>query len=116
MFAAYLAVTVITTLANAGMGFAGLARADFVVANADQVGVPRSWLPRLGALKVAGAAGLLIGLLGVQVLGIAAAIGLVAFFTGAVITHVRARVLCNIAFPGAYLALAAVSLAFAIRH
>jgi len=116
MFAAYIAVTVITILANAGMGFADMAKSDFVIANSDQVGVPRSWLPRLGALNVAGAAGLLTGLLGVRVLGIAAATGLVAFFIGAVITHVRARVLYNIAFPGAYLALAALSLAFAIRH
>jgi hypothetical protein len=47
----------------------------------------------LGAFKAAGAAGLLIGLLGVRPLGIAAAVGLVAFFVGAVITHIRARVL-----------------------
>jgi hypothetical protein len=64
----------------------------------------------LGALKAAGAAGLLIGLLGVQPVGIAAAIGLVLFFIGALATHVRARVLYNLGFPGVFLAFAVASL------
>lgn len=114
MLAAYIAVTVITILVNAGFAIADLARADFVLANSAEVGVPRPWLPVLGALKAAGAAGLVLGLLGVRVIGVAAAIGLVAFFIGAIATHVRARVLYNIYFPGACLALAIASLAFAI--
>jgi DoxX-like family len=68
----------------------------------------------LAALKGAGAAGLLLGLLGLRPLGIAAAIGLVLFFTGALATHVRARAFRNIAFPGAYLALAIASAALAV--
>ena len=36
--------------------------------------------------------------------------GLVLFFIGALATHVRARVLYNLAFPGFYLALAIGSL------
>jgi DoxX-like family len=47
-------------------------------------------------------------------LGIAAAVGLVLFFVGAVITHLRARVLYNIAFPGASLCLSATTLALMI--
>ena len=39
-----------------------------------------------------------------------AATGLVLYFIGAVIAHLRARVLYNIAFPGAYLGLSAASL------
>jgi hypothetical protein len=74
------------------------------------VGVAESWLPLLGALKAAGAAGLLIGLLGTRPIGIAAAIGLVLFFLGAMATHVRARVVYNLAFPGFFLALAVGSL------
>jgi hypothetical protein len=35
------------------------------------------------------------------------------FYVGAVITHVRARVLHNIAFPGVFLALAVGALALA---
>jgi hypothetical protein len=82
----------------------------------DEVGVRRSWLLPLAVLKAAGAAGLVVGLLGVRLLGIAAAIGLVLFFTGALATHVRARVYHNIAVPGAYLAPAAASAAIAIAR
>jgi DoxX-like family len=42
------------------------------------------------ALKTAGAAGLLLGLIGVPVIGTAAAIGLILFFVCAIYTHVRA--------------------------
>jgi len=56
------------------------------------------------------------GLLGVRPLGIAAAIGLVLFFTGALATHVRGRVFHNIAVPGAYFALAVAAAALAIAH
>jgi DoxX-like protein len=80
----------------------------------DEVGVPRSWLPPLAVLKGAGAAGLLLGLLAVRILGIAAAIGLVLFFTGALGAHARARAFHNIAVPGAYFALALASLALAV--
>jgi len=76
--------------------------------------VPRSWLPPLAVLKGAGAAGLLLGLLGVRPLGIAAAIGLALFFTGALAAHVRPRVFHDIAFPGAYFALAIASAALAV--
>ncbi|NLU71012.1 DoxX family protein [Streptomyces sp. HNM0574] len=114
MFVAYVVVTVLTVLANAGIAAADFARARPVLANAAAVHVPGSWLPVLGALKAAGAAGLLVGLAGVRPLGIAAATGLVLFFTGAVAAHLRARVLHNLAFPAAYLALATASLALAL--
>ncbi|WP_369132556.1 DoxX family protein [Modestobacter sp. I12A-02662] len=123
MLALYVAVTVVTALANAGFAGADFKRASFVLANSAQVGVPTSWLPWLGALKAAGAVGLLIGLFGtlvevavLQVLGVAAAAGLVLFFTGALITHVRAGVLCNLYFPGGCWLSAAASLALAYVH
>src|SRR2546430_8935390 len=106
MSIAYLTVTVITIVANAGMGIADLARAPFVLGNSGSVGVSPKWLPTLGTLKIAGAAGLLFGLLGVQALGIAAAIGLILFFVGAIVVHIRARAFWTIVGPGAYLALA----------
>jgi DoxX-like protein len=116
MLTAYLAITAVTVLANAGAALADLARARFVLSNSAEVGVPASWLPLLAALKGAGAGGLLLGLLGVHVLGVAAGIGLVAFFVGAIAAHLRARVLHNLPFPGAYLALAGTSLTLAIAH
>jgi hypothetical protein len=114
MFASYVLITVVTILANAGAAAADLARARFVLANSVEIGVPRSWLPPLAVLKGAGAAGLLLGLLGARTLGIAAAFGLILFFIGALAAHVRARVFRNIAFPGAYLALAVASAALAV--
>jgi hypothetical protein len=44
----------------------------------------------LGTLKAAGALGLVIGIC-VPLIGIAAAVGLVLFFVGAIVTHLRAR-------------------------
>lgn len=108
---AYVVTTIATAVITAGIAVADLIPARFVLANSAEVGVPRSWLPALGAVKLAGAAGLVVGLLGVRALGIAAATGLVLFFIGAVVTHLRAHVLYNIAFPGAYLGMSAASLA-----
>ncbi|MET8804026.1 DoxX family protein [Streptomyces sp. NPDC004546] len=110
---AYVAVTCTAVLANAGIAAADLAKAPFVLANSAEVGVPSAWIPALAVLKAAGAAGLLLGLLGARPLGVAAGTGLVLFYVGAVITHVRARVLHNIAFPGVFLALAVGALALA---
>jgi hypothetical protein len=116
MDAAYLIVTAVTIAANAWATAVDIAQPRWLLATMAEVGVPRSGLPPLGALKGAGAAGLLLGLLGVRPLGIAAAIGLVLFFAGALTTHVRARVFHNIAVPGAYFALAAASRALVIAH
>lgn len=114
MFAAYLLITLVTIVANAWATAADLAQPKWLIVNMDEVGVPRAWLPPLAALKAAGAAGLLLGLLGVWPLGIAAAAGLVLFFTGALAAHVRARVFHNIAFPGACFALAIASAVLAV--
>jgi hypothetical protein len=109
VFTAYVTIAIVTIVANAVAAIADLAKARFVLANMAEVGVPRPWLVPLGILKGAGAAGLLIGLLGLRPLGVAAGVGLVLFFTGALVTHVRARVFHNIAVPGTYFALAAAS-------
>jgi hypothetical protein len=114
MTTAYVVITLFTATITATIAVADLVPAGFVLANSAQVGVPRSWLPALGAVKLAGAGGLIVGLLGLRALGIAAAAGLVLFFVGAVVTHLRARVLYNIAFPGAFLCLSAASLALMI--
>jgi hypothetical protein len=111
VLAAYVIITVVTILANAWAAGADLAQPKWLLANMDEVGVPRSWLVPLAVLKGAGAGGLLLGLLGARPLGIAAATGLVLFFTGALVAHVRARVFHNIAFPAAYFALAIASAA-----
>ncbi|MDT0547062.1 DoxX family protein [Streptomyces lonegramiae] len=110
----YAAVTVAAIVANAGIAVADLAKAEFVLASSAEVGVPRTWIPWLAVLKAAGAAGLLLGLLGVRLIGVAAAVGLVLFFVGAVGAHVRKRVFHNIAFSVGYLGLAVAALAAAL--
>jgi len=114
VFAAYVTITVVTIVANAWAAGADLAQPNWLLANMDEVGVPRSWLLPLAVLKGAGAAGLLLGLLGVRPVGTAAAVGLVLFFTGALATHLRARAFHNIAVPGTYLALATASVALTV--
>lgn len=116
MHTAYLVITLTTAAVTAAIAVADLIPAGFVLANSAEVGVPRSWLPALGSVKLAGAGGLVVGLLGLPALGIAAAVGLVLFFVGAVVTHLRARVLYNIAFPGVYLGLSAATLALMVAR
>ena len=99
MNTALIVVTVTTALVTAAIAVADLIPAGFVLANSAEVGVPRSWLPALGAVKLAGAAGLVVGLLGLRALGIAAGVGLVLFFVGAVVAHLRAHVLYKSHFP-----------------
>jgi hypothetical protein len=106
----YVIITVIAIVANAGIAFASLARAKFVVANFGEVNIPPSRLPVLAALQGAGAVGLLLGLVGVPAVGTAAAIGLVVFFIGAVVTHLRAGAYRSIASPALFLALAIATL------
>jgi hypothetical protein len=100
----------ITIFANASATIADFVHAGFVTKTAAEVGVARSWLPLLGALKGAAVIGLALGLVGIPIVGAAAASGLVVFFIGALVAHVRARVFYNIAFPGLFLVLAIASL------
>jgi tetrahydromethanopterin S-methyltransferase subunit C len=88
MFTVYIAVTVLAAAANLFAAGADFVRYPKIAINMDRAGVPRSWMISLGILKAAGALGLLIGIF-VPPIGIAAAVGLVLFFVGAIITHLR---------------------------
>ncbi|OUZ11111.1 transmembrane invasion protein [Aeromicrobium sp. PE09-221] len=103
---ALAAVTVACVAANAFIVVADLSRARFVLANSAEVGLKPTTLPYRAALKGAGSAGLVIGLIGVTQLGLAAALGLVMFYVGAVGAHLRASVLHTIGFPLVFLVLA----------
>ncbi|MFD3441080.1 DoxX family protein [Streptomyces sp. NPDC058685] len=106
----------LTAAINIGIAAADLTGARFVLANSVELGIPRSWLPWLAALKLAGAAGLLLSLFDAapRLLGAAAACGLALLYLGALAFHLRARVLYNLAFPGFYFATAAASLALTV--
>jgi DoxX-like family len=110
MFTTYVAVTILAAAANAAAAGFDFARSQLVLRNMTTLGIPPSWLFPLGALKAAGALGLLVGI-GVPPLGVAAAVGLVLFFVGAVLTHVRAHAAApSYAYPAVFLLLAVGSL------
>ncbi|MGY0233999.1 DoxX family protein [Longispora urticae] len=108
--------TIVTVLAAAWVGFSAfslLRGAQFVVDPLVEYGVPRAWWTWLGLAKAAGAVGLLVGL-AVPLIGVLAACGLIAYFTGAVITVLRARSYRTVAFPLLYLAPVAAALVLGI--
>ncbi|TBO55328.1 DoxX family protein [Streptomyces kasugaensis] len=100
-------VAVLCVVANVFIVAADLSRAEFVLANSAEVGLRPAALPYLATLKGAGAVGLVAGFAGLPLLGLAAAVGLVAFYVGAVVAHIRTRVFHNISFPLVFLVLAA---------
>ncbi len=102
----FVVLTLATAAVNLWAAIADFLRARFVLDNAAELDLPPNAILPLGVLKAAGAAGLLLGLAGVPLIGTAAAIGLVLFFVGAVVIHVWKRVFHNIAYPAVFLALA----------
>ncbi|MCX4667547.1 DoxX family protein [Streptomyces sp. NBC_01381] len=114
MFIAYVAVTLLAAAANIYVAFVDYARSPQVIANMDRARVPRSWLFPLGHLKLAGGAGLLAGF-AVPWIGVAAGAGLVLFFTGAVLFHLRARVY-TLQYPLGFWGLAAAALVTGLAH
>ena len=76
------------------------------------VGVPLRLFPVLALLEVAGAVGLLAGI-GLKPVGVAAGIGLVAYFLGAITSHLRKRDLVpsHIVPPVTMVAIATAALA-----
>lgn len=90
MFVVCIIVSVVLALALAGSAAGKLTKNPKVMEGMTAVGVPVAWLPRLALAELAGEVGLLVGL-AVAPLGIAAAIGVIAYFLGAVAAHVRAK-------------------------
>ncbi|GAB2677187.1 DoxX family protein [Nocardia goodfellowii] len=109
MHTAYLVVTVAAALWVGFSAVSLLRRAAFVVEPLVDYGVPESWWTALGSAKAAGAIGLIAGLF-IPAIGVAAAIGLLAYFAGAVLTVLRARSYKTVAFPLLYLIPVAVAL------
>jgi hypothetical protein len=91
LFTAYVVITLVAIAASTFVAVANFMRLEFVLTTADKARVPQSWITALGLLNAAAALGLLVGLIGVPPVGTAAAIGLVLYFVGAIITHLRAR-------------------------
>lgn len=116
MHIAYVVVGLLTAFVSTVSGVLSIARVEVVVSQLGKAGVPRSWLVfPIGVLKAAGAAGVLLGLAGVPVVGAAAAAGLVVFYSCAVHTHLLARdYSVTFALALGYLGLATTTLALAL--
>ncbi|MDX3512775.1 DoxX family protein [Streptomyces caniscabiei] len=89
MFIAYVVLAVVLSLLLLASARGDIVRDPKITDGLKALGVPDSWFVPLGLVKIAGALGLLAGI-AYRPLGIAAAIGVVLYFLGAVITHIRA--------------------------
>ncbi|HIZ34251.1 MAG TPA: DoxX family protein [Candidatus Ruania gallistercoris] len=101
---------------NAAGAVASFAGASFITDTFTELKIRPRWLPVLATLQAAGALGLLLGLLGTPAIGPAATTGLVLYFLGAVITHLRAGAYRSLANPLLFLALAVTTLTLAVAR
>ncbi|MEH0420809.1 DoxX family protein [Streptomyces sp. B21-083] len=114
MFIAYVVVAVLLTLLLVASGSAKVKKDPKLVDGLGQVGVSQGMLPFLAAAEFAGAVGLIVGMWWWP-LGVAAAIGVVLYFVGAVGAHLRVKDIKGSpnAFVALLLAIAALTLRLA---
>jgi len=86
--AVHVTIIIIASVLNGIAAVTYLIGHEYPKAQADIKGLPRSWVPVLGVLLAAGSLGLLAGF-AVPLLGTLAAGGLVLYFLGALIAHLR---------------------------
>lgn len=110
MFVAAAIVSVLLATLLALSATRKLTHREPVVETYLRVGVPEDKLNYLAIVLLAGAAGLILGLLWAPI-GVAAAIGVICYFIGAVVFHIRANDAKNLPTPLAFAAIAAVALA-----
>ena len=104
MFIATAIVSGLLFLAFMGAGSGKVAANKMAQEQAAHSGFSVTAYRRIGALEVAGAVGLLVGLW-LAPLGVAAGIGLVLMMVGAVVVHVRIKDPIKMAAPAAVLGL-----------
>ncbi len=109
MSIAYAVVGVLLALGVLASATAQLAGNKVVLANMVHLGIPRGMLPFLAASLIGGGVGLLVGFW-YRPLGIAAAVGLVLYFVGAIVAHLREGDFKGLPAPAVFLILAAAAL------
>lgn len=90
MSVAYLTITILTALSSGAAAVANLTGHSYPKKEADRLQISHRWIPVLGTLLGAAAAGLLIGI-AVPIVGVLASGGLFLYFIGALIAHLRVR-------------------------
>ena len=113
MTTTYVVLAVLLALVLVFSAYGKVTRVATVVQNLDRAGVPHSWYPWLAAAEAAGAVGLLAGIW-TRPLGIAAAIGVVLYFVGAIVAHVLQRDTAGVKNPAPLLAVALAVTVFGV--
>ncbi|MEV4628469.1 DoxX family protein [Micromonospora sp. NPDC049523] len=88
MSIAYVVLAILLSAALLMSARGKLTKDETVVKGLTAAGVPLTWYPPLAIIEIIGAAGLIVGIFFAP-LGVAAAIGVVLYFVGAIIAHVR---------------------------
>lgn len=88
MYAVYLTATLLAATLTASAAVANFIGHSYPKSEADRLQIPHSYMRPFGALLAAGSLGLLAGL-AIPPLGALAAAGLVLYFLGALIAHLR---------------------------
>jgi hypothetical protein len=109
MFVATAAVSVSLAALLAFSALRKLSHQEQVVQSYVRVGVPERRLNSLAFILLAGALGLIVGLVW-SPLGVAAAIGVVCYFAVAIGFHIRANDVTGLPTPLTYALLAAIAL------
>lgn len=107
MFIATLIVSIFMAVALTFSAIGKLTKNPQVIPIMEQVGVPADKIPWLAYVEILGAIGLVVGLF-VWPIGVAAAIGVILYFVGAVIAHLRVNDAKG-SGPAAFLTLVAVA-------
>ncbi|MGE5156338.1 MAG: DoxX family protein [Betaproteobacteria bacterium] len=109
MFIAYAVVGILLAFGVLASAAAQISRNKVILENLAHLGIPLGMLPFLATCLIAGGVGLLVGLW-YPPLGIAAAVGLVLYFVGALIAHLRKGDVKGLPAPMLFLILAGVAL------
>ncbi len=110
MFIAYVVIAVLGAVMltlSASLKLRGDERSISVIH--DVIGVPMTWFPWLAGCELAGATGLLVGIAWAPI-GVAAAVGVVAYFVLAIGSHIRVNDLKGIGSPAIPLGFAVAAL------
>ncbi|WP_335939770.1 DoxX family protein [Streptomyces sp. PTD5-9] len=113
MFIAYTVLAVLLSLMLVVSGRGKLVKDPKIMPVMTAVGVSPGMVPVLAVLEFAGAAGLLVGI-GYRPLGVAAAVGVVLYFLGAVIAHLRVKDVKGTPGAGVLLLVSAAELVLAV--
>jgi uncharacterized membrane protein YphA (DoxX/SURF4 family) len=107
MFIATMIVSIFLACALVMSAVGKLTKSDSVIPGMEKVGVPVDKIAILAYLEIAGAIGLVVGLFWWPI-GVAAAIGVILYFVGAVIAHLRVKDISGVG-PAAFLAVVAIA-------